>query len=390
MGRTSRILFQNSLLAAIVSLNMAWAVDAADPVATIDRKLIVEEFDVAKDGDDLLLPVRFRDKTYLFVLDTGASFTAYDLSLRPLLGKPIKTMKVTAFGKNVPLEFFQSPHASVGKLSIHTSVPVATVDFKRWREISGTEIYGVLGMDFLRHQIVHIDRDLGKVLFLKGGRAYPGDSVTFFYSDDGTPEIELNLQSSKKEWFSIDTGDGGMGSGGLSSNVFQSLIKGKDLELLKMDAFHSNLSGTSRIETGIARQVKLGPFTHRNLVFCEEGSNVLGLNYWSRYVATFDFPAQKAYLKEGREYNLPDEINRSGLHILRIDGRTCVHSVDKDSPASAKGIAAEDVIVKFDGKSPDQISMFSLRRLLSSPGKSVHIVIRRGKEERELTLELSK
>jgi len=162
------------------------------------------------------------------------------------------------------------------------------------------------------------------------------------------------------------------------------------LELLGINTFYSTASGTTTPRSGAVHQVKLGPFTHRGLVFHEARFNLLGLSYWSRYAATFDFPAQMAYLEKSRRYDLPEEINRSGLHLLRIDGQTCVHSVDKDSPASAKGIAAEDVIVQFDGKSPDQMSMFSLRRLLTSPGKSVPIVIRRGHEEREVTLELSK
>jgi hypothetical protein len=64
------MLFQNCLLAAIVILNTSWAVDAAEPAATIDPKLIREQFDVAKDGEPLLLPVRFQNRTYFFLLDT--------------------------------------------------------------------------------------------------------------------------------------------------------------------------------------------------------------------------------------------------------------------------------------------------------------------------------
>jgi hypothetical protein len=384
------MLFQNSLLAAIVTLNMAWAVDAADPVVTIDRKQIVEEFDVAKDGGPLLLPVRFYDKTYLFMLDTGSAYTAYDVSLRPLLGKPLKTMEITTADRNISPEFFQAPRASVGKLSIQTSVPVAALDCKMLRQVTGAEIYGVLGMDFLGHQIIHIDQDQGKVLFLRSGGAYPGKPIPIFYLPGEAPEIELDFQSAGKERFLIDTGNGGSGSGDLKAEVFRSLARSKSLELLGINTFSSTASGTTMPRSGAVHQLKLGPFTHRGLVFCEGRFNLLGLSYWSRYLATFDFPAQMAYLEKSRRYAFPEEVNRSGLHLLRIDGQTCVYGVDKDSPASAKGIAAEDVIVKFDEKSPDQMSMFVLRRVLSSPGKSVYIVIRRGKEERELTLELSK
>jgi hypothetical protein len=326
----------------------------------------------------------------LFMLDTGSRFTAYDVSLRPLLGKPISRTESRTADRNISLEFFQSPRASVGKLSIQTSVPVAAFDCKMCRLVSGAEIYGVLGMDFLGHQILHIDQDQGKVRFLRPGGAYPGKPIPISYSPDEEPKIELDFQSSGKERFVIDTGNGGSGSGDLKADVFRSLARSKSLELLGINTFYSTASGTTTPRAGAVHQVKLGPFTHRGLVFHEARYNLLGLSYWSRYVVTFDFHAQMAYLERSRRFALPEEVNRSGLHLLRVDGQTCVHSVDKDSPASAKGIAAEDVIVKFDGKSPDQMSLDSLRRVLSSPGKSVTIVIRRRNEERELTLELSK
>jgi hypothetical protein len=189
----SRLLFQSGLLAAIVIVNTAWEADAGDPIGTIDPRLILEEFDVAKDGEPLLLPVRFQDKTYLFLVDTGSAYTVYDVSLRPLFGKPIKIMEVPTAGSNMSLEFFTSPRASVGKLSIQTSVPVAALDFTMWRQVSGSGIYGVLGMDFLGRQIVHIDQDQGKVLFLRPGGTYPGHRVGISYSPGDSPEMELVL-----------------------------------------------------------------------------------------------------------------------------------------------------------------------------------------------------
>jgi len=47
---------------------------------------IPSEFKVAKQGDIMLLPVKFTGKEYLFLLDTGASMTVFDISLKPELG----------------------------------------------------------------------------------------------------------------------------------------------------------------------------------------------------------------------------------------------------------------------------------------------------------------
>jgi hypothetical protein len=46
----------------------------------------------------------------------------------------------------------------------------------------------------------------------------------------------------------------------------------------------------------------------------------------------------KMYLQKGQAFDKPDEIDMSGLHLWRFEGRSVVHSVDKSSPAEAAGI----------------------------------------------------
>jgi hypothetical protein len=65
---------------------------------------VLAEFDVAKGGDVILLPVRLKGKTYHFAMDTGASLTAYDRSLKPLLGQPISTARAQTNSKPIDVE----------------------------------------------------------------------------------------------------------------------------------------------------------------------------------------------------------------------------------------------------------------------------------------------
>src|SRR5215471_12403369 len=55
----------------------------------LDPRNVLERFDVAKDGDALIVPVEFQGKTYRFLLDTGASVTVFDTSLEPQLGQTV-------------------------------------------------------------------------------------------------------------------------------------------------------------------------------------------------------------------------------------------------------------------------------------------------------------
>ena len=57
----------------------------ANPKASSDTTSdhnVLAEFEIAKQGDPILLPVKFRGKDYLFLFDTGCSVTTFDVSLK--------------------------------------------------------------------------------------------------------------------------------------------------------------------------------------------------------------------------------------------------------------------------------------------------------------------
>ena len=81
----------------------------------------------------------------------------------------------------------------------------------------------------------------------------------------------------------------------------------------------------------------------------------------------------------------------SGLHLWRVDRQTAVHSVDKDSPAEAAGIKAEDVVLKVGEKKAVEVDIYDLRDLLKSgDGKEVQLTIRRGAEEKAVSFKLKR
>jgi S1-C subfamily serine protease len=87
---------------------------------------------------------------------------------------------------------------------------------------------------------------------------------------------------------------------------------------------------------------------------------------------------------------MPDDMDRSGLHLLLVDGEIRVSIVDGGSPAFHKGIKAGDVIVNCAGRQLNKESLAFVRRLLCRPGKMVQLGIRHGAEEKYVTIALSK
>ena len=99
----------------------------------------------------------------------------------------------------------------------------------------------------------------------------------------------------------------------------------------------------------------------------------------------------KMHLQKGQAFDKPDEIDMSGLHLWRLEGRTAVHSVDKDSPAEAAGIRPEDVLLKVGDKSANEMDIYDLRDLLQSgDGKEINMTIKRGEQENVVTFKLKK
>lgn len=134
------------------------------------------------EDDFLLVPVRIGAKEYPFVLDTGCTVSVFDASFRPCLGQRIGTETMhDAAGKSMTIDLYSAPDARVGSLPMEKH-PIACLDLTKMREAAGRDIYGFLGMDFLKDRIIAIDFDKGCLDFLPPGTVKQpswGESISF-------------------------------------------------------------------------------------------------------------------------------------------------------------------------------------------------------------------
>ncbi len=97
------------------------------------------------------------------------------------------------------------------------------------------------------------------------------------------------------------------------------------------------------------------------------------------------------YLAPGKAFSDLDNVDMSGLHLLRRDGRTLVYSVDEHSPAAEAGIESGDIIRLIDGKDVAQITMKDIRqRFKSNDGDRVAVEIMRGETSKVSVIMLKK
>ncbi|NLH17780.1 MAG: PDZ domain-containing protein [Phycisphaerae bacterium] len=119
--------------------------------------------------------------------------------------------------------------------------------------------------------------------------------------------------------------------------------------------------------------------------------NVLGLGFLTRYRVTLDFPHNRLYLRPGKSVARFENPDMTGLHIIRDEGKTLVHSVDPNSPADQAHICAGDEIVEVNHMTAQSHKLDTIRRIFASaPGDRVHLQTRRDNQIQncELTLRL--
>jgi hypothetical protein len=360
------------LLAGLLFFQTTWV--GAQEAQGQPSSNVIERFKVNRNGDGVLLPVTFKGKVYQFLLDTGASFTLYDNSLPLGIEKEIRN--TASASDRVDLKFFDPPEATVGNLTMPSEVRVAGFDFGKIRQVSGYEVRGVIGMDFLKKHVVQIDWCEGQVSFLKSIGPNAGTPFQLTMEDEH-PYVDASVRGLGKTRFMVDSGY--IGAGTLSPASFARASGGGLFRTVGVTLAETAAGTTSgRVMQG--KELAVGEFVIANPVFITQGVsfNMLGTGFLSRFVVTFDFPNEKMYLKKGKNFDTADLWDLSGLHLLRKDGAAVVHSVDKGSAAAQRGLKAGDKIAKVGSQETADISMFELRRLFRQPATTLDLTIERG------------
>ena len=349
---------------------------------------VIERFRLADDGPLLLVPVRFAGKSLLFALDTGSSNGVFDSSLAPHLGDQVGTQNLRTTDGVTRVPVYRSPNVELGGLSLRTGEPVVATDLRGMREGLGVEVYGLIGMDFLGRHVFKVDPDRGEVVFLRSSGTDPGRRMAVTL-EDKVPHIRVQLSGlAEPQSFLVDTGCApGGGTGLLQADTFEALVGQSRLRPIDT-ALAGSLSGQSLRRRGRVAEAELAGFRHADLIFSTSQRNVLGLNYLSRYVATFDFPSGAIYLKKGDRIDQPDTHDLSGLSVVRAGGRTVVVAVDDGTPAARAGIHPGDVIRKVNGAEAGDVTLTAVRRLLAARGAKVTLALGRGGKEQETVVAL--
>jgi hypothetical protein len=338
---------------------------------------------VLKDGDAVLLPVRIQGKEYAFMLDTGFTGSAFDTSLS--LGTSIGARSLHTPSGMTQLNFYKPPAAQVGPFSFDFKYAVAGMDFSDIRRASGHPIFGIIGMDFLTGRVLEIDFDKGELRFVRAAAEDAGPRIPLSFGDSKRPHVAIQTLGRSHD-FLVDTGYVG-GTGWLDQPVFDEAVRSRKLKIA-CNEWSIDASGerSSRYAQGI--DLSVGEFIVAQPYLGEGNGNALGLEFFSRFVVTFDFSKHQMHLKKGKNFNRPDYRNRSGTRLIRDEDGIYVYSVEKGSPGERVGLMADDQILSISGRKTAELRLFEITRLLAIPRETIQLVIRRENRDYQAMLKL--
>ena len=371
------------LAASFVLLTGGWDDACLADAGRADE--VIESFECSPRKGLIVLPVTLGDRSYNFVLDTGATRSVFDRRLRPLLGDPLGEVRVNETGR---AEVFPWPEARLGKMVLASDKPVVCLDLAYFREVAGQEFFGFIGMDWLETMTFEIDPDRERISFLRPGRLPPpmlSRGIPLEIEGE-KPRIRVGVAGLGVVGFVIDTGL--IGNGRIKPEDLPKLIAARTVKSTQNGENH-DLNGLYSTEYAAIESLSIGEHRHEWPVFslARPGRNrLIGLEVLSRHVATFDMPQRRLYLEKANGFGDPWVFDQSGLILIRRRGETVAQTVNPHGPASGAGIKAGNVILSIGDKPASILSLWDISRLFSLTGSSHRLKVRGERGEFETTL----
>ena len=348
------------------------------------------EFPIGGGCGAIFIPVYINGQEYLFLLDTGATKTMFDSSVKDLLGKPKRTIEVQTAGNPMIMQMFESPLIQIGPFNLPQGSEIGCVDLSMFKMIDGRQISGVLGMDFLKNHAIKIDFDKDIISFIGNDEIKSFDfeqAYEIILNSKGLPQIRGQIGGLKDIDFSIDTGN--ISTGLLDNEIFEKLIGQKDMKL--SETLVATASGVQKLRSMRVEKFSIGTFRYNDLIFDESSESNIGLEFLNRHTVIMDFPNKKLYLKKGEQFDRKDESGMSGFSLILNSGILTVYSIYESSPAEKAGVMVGDIIVQIEGKKADSYNMKQLKQLFrSGDGKQIKLTIQRDGELKEITITLKR
>jgi len=342
--------------------------------STPDGKTTVP-FELANNHIYIKVLVNEKNPAY-FLLDTGAGASCIDLAFAKGIGLEIVgKFEAKGVGGSEDAGFLELKSLELGEL-LMLKQKIVSLNLSPLDIYEGREMNGILGYDFLSRFVFEIDYQKNIITFY--------DPKIYNYTGKGealeielhhnTPHIKAIIDGKYEGMFNLDTGSR------KSLDLHAPFVE--EHEFLKkypkaIEAFGgAGIGGqTKSLQTRI-ESIQIGSFLIKEpicgLSMAEEGAfksektqGNIGGGILKKFKVIFDYDNKKMILEKNSSFEEKDEFDKSGLLIIRKDGKFLIHNVFKDSPAKKAKIKPGEEIISVNDEPVSKYSLSQLRELFT-------------------------
>jgi predicted aspartyl protease len=338
-----------------------------------------------------------------FTVDTGSDVFAIITArqARSLGLTSANNYKVGVAGNVGEIEAATIPSANLtlpGVEALNQRIEVLITDVQANND--GTEIDGVLGLEFLKHFVVEIDYE-GKTikLFSPDKYRYSGRGETIpIRIHDESPEVRMKLVTTSgktiESYFEIDTGMSGTAYVTTPTVNQYGLVA--DMRTIQAPTSFE-ASGEFNRRIGRARSFQLGRFILENPILSlaqnvEGDGGTIGEEILRRFKVIFDFSHHRMILEPNSHFKDPYEEDMSGISLTpeKSNGAKLfrIRQVVADTPASDAGLQADDLITAIDGQPTSNFTEGHIEHMFKQEGREFALTVKRGEKVISVRLKL--
>ncbi|MFN7941059.1 MAG: aspartyl protease family protein [Thermoanaerobaculia bacterium] len=357
-------------------------------------------------GAHIFVPVTIDGKgPSAFIFDTGAEMSAIVRERADALGVATRGA-LEASGSGGTAEMALIPDVTLGLPGV--DVPMRLVGAfpgADYSELFGTAVEGVVGYDVISRFVVRVDYENRRLtLYDPASFHYAGAGavlpITFAGNDISIPgEIEIAGQPPLAIPLTIDSGSGGAI---LLNSPFVDAHHLLDAVGRTIPGSGHGLGGASSERVGRLASLRVGPYTIAaplvSLSLATAGTDAspdrianVGGQILSRFTVWFDYPDRRMILEPNARLHDGFDFDRSGLELAARGAdraRITVERVDEETPASAAGIRAGDVVTRLGERSAASYRLIEIQRLLRETEGALRLGLERDGRPFEVTLTL--
>ena len=392
---------KRALAAAVLSLAAVRTPLAQAPkpdcsATAAPRPVLPATIPIELHGNHVALWVCRGDKPLMFVLDTGAGNSIFDLGTAKSFGATLTSpFRATGAGAgSVEAAYVQNEFVVVPGASI--TVPLsAAIDLAAVAGPEGSSMQGILGADFISRYILALDYHRMEM------RLY--DRATFAYDGPGTI-VPFTLGGAFIH-VRADVGlaDGTQLPGEFIVNVGSSLALALSKPFVERNHLHDRVGPTVFRPSGrgvggpsmasVARVATLkvgGVEVKQPIVYLygdsagifsssSGGDGNIGGDILRRYTVYFDYAARHMIWEAHEATNEPFESDMSGLQ-LAVERDGSGYSVDfvVEKFGGELGMKKGDIVVAVDGKPATSAALDDLRQRFRRVGEHIAFTVKRG------------